>query len=79
MERGQSVIDCQQFEFRFNADLGSCDHNSGFISQACVPAGYICDECGHLIWQSVPQPPEVLGYLTATWEWKQSGKAFTTL
>lgn len=29
-------------------------------------------ECDTLLSQSVPRPPEVVGYLTADWAWKLS-------
>lgn len=71
--------DLGQSEFHFRADPFACQHRFGFITMACVPCGYVCSDCEHLIWQYVPEPPEVVGHLTATWAWKQSGKAFTTL
>ena len=60
-------------------DRERCPHRYGFLSLAYVPAGVVCSECGLLILQYVPQPQEVLGYLSADWAWHhRDGKAWTT-
>lgn len=46
-----------------------CEHKWGFISYAFVPVGHVCSECGELLSQNIPQPPEVLGYVSACWHW----------
>lgn len=48
---------------------GPCEHRSCFHSCAFVPAGCVCSDCGELLSQHIPQPPEVLGYLSADWKW----------
>ena len=48
---------------------GPCEHRSGFVSYAFVPVGVVCSECGELLSQRIPQPPEVLGYVSADWHW----------
>jgi len=47
-----------------------CQHTSCFVTRAVVPAGLVCSDCGKLLFQYLPQPPEVLGYLSADWAWK---------
>jgi hypothetical protein len=49
--------------------------HSGFITMAVVPCGFYCDTCHTLIEQYVPQPPSVLGYVGADWEYMQRAKA----
>lgn len=46
-----------------------CEHKTGFLSMAFVPAGCVCGKCGELLSQIIPQPPEVLGYMSADWHW----------
>lgn len=56
-----------------------CLHRSCFTTMAYVPAGVVCSTCGKLLLQYIPQPPEVLGYVSADWAWKhQHGKEWTT-
>ena len=55
-----------------------CAHRTSFISCAYVPAGDVCCHCGLLLSQFIPQPPEVLGYVSGTWQWKLDGKPWTT-
>lgn len=46
-----------------------CEHKYGFQSYAFVPSGHVCSDCGELLCQRIPQPPEVLGYVSADWHW----------
>lgn len=58
-------------------DWQTCQH-AGFYTNAEVPGGFFCGECRRIIWRSVPQPPELVGYLTADWAWKHKyGRAWT--
>ncbi len=68
----------KQFEFDLRPDWMSCRHEFCFDSRAYVPAGVVCSECGALILQWIPQPPSELGYLSADWNWKLQGNAWTT-
>lgn len=54
-----------------------CEHRNGFVTHAYVPAGLAC-MCGALLAQYIPLPPKVLGYISADWQWKLDGKAWTT-
>ena len=58
-----------------------CRHDRyGYATLACVPAGFICDDCKRFVMQWLPESPEVLGYLSAEWAWHhRDGKAWTTL
>lgn len=57
----------------------NCSHESGFTTMAYVPCGYFCSRCETLIFQYLPEPPEVLGYMSADWAWKHKhGRAWTT-
>ena len=59
-------------------DWRTCEHPGGFYSLAYVPGGFCCSRCQRLLCQDLPDPPEVVGYLTATWKWKLDGKPWTT-
>lgn len=58
-----------QLSLSATRQLVECKHPYGFVSQAYVPAGFICTSCGLLTHQYLPEPPEVLGYLSGTWAW----------
>jgi hypothetical protein len=56
-----------------------CPHESGFETSACVPVGVVCNECGVLLSQYLPQGPEVLGYVSADWAWHhEQGEAWVS-
>jgi len=56
-----------------------CQHTSCFVTMAVVPAGLVCSDCGKLLFQYLPPPPEVLGYLSADWAWRyRDGKEWTS-
>lgn len=55
-----------------------CEHRQCFYTHAYVPGGIFCADCETLLNQSVPAPPEAVGYLTADWKWKLDGKPWTT-
>jgi hypothetical protein len=68
-----------QIEFDLSPDRAECSHEYGYETAAYVPGGEICSDCGLLTCQYIPQPPEVLGYLSATWAWHhRDGKPWTT-
>ena len=57
-----------------------CIHEFGFVTMACVPAGYFCGDCESLVFQYIPQSPDRLGYESADWAWKhRHGRNYTTL
>lgn len=63
----------------FTPEVEECDHRHGFYSSAYVPGGYVCSRCGTLYAQTLPQSPEVVGYLTADWAWHyRDGNPWTT-
>lgn len=56
-----------------------CRHKRCFVTHAYVPAGIMCLDCGVLLSQYIPQPPEILGYVSGTWAWKYiRGREWTT-
>ena len=56
-----------------------CPHDHRCVTRAYVPAGIACLDCGTLIAQYIPQPPEIWGYLSADWAWKyKDGNEWTT-
>lgn len=68
-----------QREFALRPSFERCAHRGSFITMAYVPAGVFCDDCQTLLSQFIPQPPEVLGYLSADWAWHhRDGKPWTT-
>lgn len=67
-----------QLEFSLPPDWERCAHEYGFYTHAYVPGGYFCTGCQRLIYQDIPEPPEVVGYLTAVWKWKLEGRSWTT-
>lgn len=57
----------------------TCDHDLCHDTQAVVPVGLFCMNCNTLLLQYLPEPPEVLGYLSADWAWhNEHGKPWTT-
>lgn len=67
-----------QLELALVPDRDRCPHESTFYTSAYVPGGECCTECDTLLSQSIPRPPEVVGYLTADWAWKLEGNPWTT-
>lgn len=67
-----------QSEFDFRPRWFECQHRACFSTLAFVPAGNTCSDCGALVLQYIPLPPEKLGYLSAEWQWKLDGKPWTT-
>lgn len=66
-----------QLEMRFG--VRECAHRHQFVTHAYVPCGLVCSDCDELVAQFIPQPPEVVGYLTADWAWHhRDGKPWTT-
>ena len=60
--------------------IPECQHNSCFVTMACVPAGLVCADCGKLLFQYLPQSPDELGYMSADWAWHyKHGRSWTTL
>jgi hypothetical protein len=56
-----------------------CQHDRTFVTMAYVPAGVFCFDCGLLLSQYLPTPPEILGYVSATWKWHHiDGRPWTT-
>jgi hypothetical protein len=69
----------RQTELALVPDTDRCPHEYTFLSHAYVPVGDVCCDCGLLVSQTLPQPPEVLGYLSADWAWHHNhGKPWTT-
>ncbi|MCF8094450.1 MAG: hypothetical protein K9J79_03725 [Desulfobacteraceae bacterium] len=57
----------------------ACPHQWLCETQAYVPSGLACLDCGQLLLQYIPQSPEVLGYVSADWAWHHvHGRAWTT-
>ena len=70
----------QQLSLFDQIEKEPCLHSNGYVTHACVPAGLWCSDCNRLVCQSIPQPPEVIGYTSADWTWKhEQGKECTTL
>ena len=46
-----------------------CRHRWICETHQYVPAGIACLNCGQLLMQYLPQPPAVLGYVSADWAW----------
>lgn len=68
-----------QLEMPLRPDWRTCAHESGFHTLAYVPGGFFCCECETLVCQDIPQSPERLGYVSATWAWHhQHGRPWTT-
>lgn len=67
-----------QLEFALVPDRDRCPHDLTFYTSAYVPGGECCIKCDTLLSQSIPRPPEVVGYLTADWAWHLEGKPWTT-
>mgnify|MGYP006439296081 FL=1 len=66
------------FEHSPKIPFEECHEHVGYTTMAYVPAGFYCEKCGNLISQSIPKPPEQVGYLTADWAWHLEGKEWTT-
>lgn len=63
----------------FKPEVEECQHRSQFCTEAYVPGGYVCSQCGLLLCQVLPQSPEVVGYLTSDWAWHyRDGQPWTT-
>ncbi len=59
----------------------NCKHRSRYKTQAYVPAGICCADCGALLNQDYvpPNEPEIIGYVSAQWEWHYvEGRPWTT-
>ena len=57
----------------------TCDHELCHDTHAVVPVGLFCMNCNTLLLQYLPEPPEVLGYVSADWAWhNEHGKPWTT-
>jgi len=57
----------------------TCDHDLCHDTHAVVPVGLFCMNCNTLLLQYLPEPPEVLGYVSADWAWhNEHGKPWTT-
>ena len=68
-----------QLKFNFKPHRSQCPHKRTFVTQAYVPCGVSCLDCGELISQFLPTPPEKLGYVSAAWKWHYiDGKPWTT-
>jgi hypothetical protein len=69
-----------QLKFDFGAKkIFECPHERTFVTQAYVPCGTYCFDCGELLSQFLPTPPEKLGYVSADWKWHYiAGKPWTT-
>ena len=50
-------------------DLIECRHTRCYATMSCVPAGVACFDCGMIVSQRIPQPPNELGYMSADWAW----------
>lgn len=57
----------------------TCSHDCCHDTCSVVPAGLFCMSCNTLLLQYLPEPPEVLGYVSADWAWHHKyGRAWTT-
>jgi len=57
----------------------TCDHDLCHDTHAVVPVGLFCMNCNTLLLQYLPEPPEVLGYVSADWAWHhEQGRPWTT-
>ena len=66
-------------ELHLRPDPSRCPHRYGYDSSAYAPAGVVCCQCDQLLLQYIPQPPEILGYLSADWAWHhRDGRPWTT-
>ncbi len=56
-----------------------CRHQEVCVTRRYVPTGLACMQCGLLLYQYIPQPPDERGRMSADWEWHHiDGRAWTT-
>jgi hypothetical protein len=74
-------VEADQLLLSFPPDpVKPCEHEYGFTSYAEVPGGVVCSQCGEWICRDLclPNEPEILGYVSACWEWHyKRGKPWT--